>query len=156
MIWGHRRWYKVTAGWPCLHVCDHLCAQRQKPQLGGTLLGRQHSLEEEFVRAKAAVEVRQSPYNTHTHANTRKSYKYLFIWKVWKKSSLLPHKTSYLRAYSQCIWPPGNCSFLHSVRSVSPCKLRLHNWCIFSLGVQHQHKWHLKEVALWWCQLLSL
>ncbi|XP_016305079.1 PEX5-related protein-like isoform X1 [Sinocyclocheilus anshuiensis] len=30
--------------------------QRQRPQLGGTLLGRQHSLEEEFVRAKAAVE----------------------------------------------------------------------------------------------------
>ncbi|XP_056327448.1 PEX5-related protein isoform X2 [Danio aesculapii] len=30
--------------------------QRQKPQLGGSLLGRQHSLEEEFVRAKAAVE----------------------------------------------------------------------------------------------------
>uniref|UniRef100_A0A673L9J8 PEX5-related protein-like n=1 Tax=Sinocyclocheilus rhinocerous TaxID=307959 RepID=A0A673L9J8_9TELE len=29
--------------------------QRQRPQLGGTLLGRQHS-EEEFVRAKAAVE----------------------------------------------------------------------------------------------------
>ncbi|XP_043079207.1 PEX5-related protein isoform X2 [Puntigrus tetrazona] len=30
--------------------------QRPRPQLGGTLLGRQHSLEEEFVRAKAAVE----------------------------------------------------------------------------------------------------
>ncbi|XP_073704563.1 PEX5-related protein isoform X1 [Garra rufa] len=30
--------------------------QRQRPHLGGTLLGRQHSLEEEFVRAKAAVE----------------------------------------------------------------------------------------------------
>ncbi|XP_057190166.1 PEX5-related protein isoform X2 [Triplophysa rosa] len=30
--------------------------QRQKPQLGSALLGRQHSLEEEFVRAKAAVE----------------------------------------------------------------------------------------------------
>ncbi|XP_016087213.1 PEX5-related protein-like isoform X2 [Sinocyclocheilus grahami] len=30
--------------------------QRQRPLLGGTLLGRRHSLEEEFVRAKAAVE----------------------------------------------------------------------------------------------------
>ncbi|XP_051984788.1 PEX5-related protein-like [Xyrauchen texanus] len=30
--------------------------QWQRPQLGSTLLGRQHSLEEEFVRAKAAVE----------------------------------------------------------------------------------------------------
>ncbi|KTF92819.1 hypothetical protein cypCar_00018667 [Cyprinus carpio] len=31
--------------------------QRQRPQLGGTLLGRQHSLVEEFVQAKAAVEI---------------------------------------------------------------------------------------------------
>ncbi|XP_051555632.1 PEX5-related protein-like isoform X3 [Myxocyprinus asiaticus] len=30
--------------------------QRQRPQLGSALLGRQRSLEEEFVRAKAAVE----------------------------------------------------------------------------------------------------
>ncbi|XP_051989220.1 PEX5-related protein isoform X2 [Xyrauchen texanus] len=30
--------------------------QRQRPQLGSALLGRQQSLEEEFVRAKAAVE----------------------------------------------------------------------------------------------------
>nr|XP_055058676.1 PEX5-related protein isoform X1 [Misgurnus anguillicaudatus] len=30
--------------------------ERPKPQLGRVLLGRQHSLEEEFVRAKAAVE----------------------------------------------------------------------------------------------------
>ncbi len=154
MIWGQRRWYKATAGWPCLHVCDHLCAQRQRPQLGGTLLGRQHSLEDEFVRAKAAVEVRRRSYNSHTHMLTQENHRYLFIWKVWKKSDLLPHKTSFLRAYSQCIWPPGNSSFVLSVRSVSPCKLRLHNWCIFSLGVQHQHKWLLKEVALWWFQLL--
>uniref|UniRef100_A0A8C2CK46 PEX5-related protein n=1 Tax=Cyprinus carpio TaxID=7962 RepID=A0A8C2CK46_CYPCA len=36
-------------------MCVTICVQRQRPQLGGTLLGRQHS-EEEFVRAKAAVE----------------------------------------------------------------------------------------------------
>jgi len=77
----------------------------------------------------------------HTQTHTRSHKKNIYsksLEKVFSVATVI-----FFSAYSRHIWPPGNCSFLHSVRSDSPCKLRLHNWCIFSWRVQHQHKWHL-------------
>lgn len=120
----------------CVYVWPSVCAAAEAP--AGRLFTGKTTLIRGGVCSSQGCSRGESWQHTHM-----KNHRYLFSPKLCKEKSRQIFMPQCL--FTKYLGPAGNCSFLPSIRSASPCKLRLHNWSIFSRRVQHQHNWHLKR-----------